>query len=63
MTDLRAWKLFLKLFYGKMSMTLIFFFFFIILLIIIPTHQIVLGVLGVGGLKSISYLTVRDFTS
>ena len=40
-----------------------YFFFFIILLIIIPTHQIVLGVLGVGGLKSISYLTVRDFTS
>jgi len=61
MTDLRAWKLFLKLFYGKMSMTLIFIF--IILLIIIPTHQLVLGVLGVGGLKSISYLTFRDFTS
>ena len=46
MTDLRAWKLFLKLFYGKMSMTLIFIF--IILLIIRETHQLVLGVLGVG---------------
>ena len=60
MTDLRAWKLFLNLFYGKMSKTLIFIF--IILLIIIPTHQLVLGVLGVGGLKSISYSTIKDFT-
>lgn len=61
MTDLRAWKLFLKLFYGKMSMTLIFIF--IILLIIRPKHQLVLVDLGVGELKSISYSTIRDFTS
>ena len=43
-----------------MSMTLIFIF--IILLIIRETHQLVLGVVGVGGLKSISYSTIKDFT-
>ena len=61
MSDLRAWKLFLKLFYGKMSMTLIFIF--IILLIIRTKHQLVLVDLGVGALKSIFYSIIRDFTS